>query len=300
MSATASPVKLVLVTGLSGSGKSTAGKCFEDLGYYCVDNLPVSLLRTLLESPAQHLADRRRVAVITDVRAAGLASELPGLLDEIDREKVQPSVLFLEASDETLVRRFSETRRRHPLTDAGDAPRPLIDAIAEERRLLTELRGIADVVLDTNDFSIHDVRREITGRFGDREAVGPQLLVSLVSFGFKYGIPYGTDLLFDVRFLTNPYFAAELRGRTGRDPAVVAFLERESDFSDIVARLWQLLSFLLPRYRDENRSYLTVAVGCTGGKHRSVAVCEALARELRAATWPFRLDHRDLGRDREW
>ncbi|MEE2776039.1 MAG: RNase adapter RapZ [Acidobacteriota bacterium] len=289
-------VKLVLVTGLSGSGKSTVGKCFEDLGYYCLDNLPLTLLRELLSSPEEHLDDKDRVCVVTDVRATGLARELPELLADVDQNKLQATVLFLDASDETLLRRFSETRRRHPLTEMAEGPRRLIDAIAEERRLLTELRGAADVIFDTNDWSIHDIRRKVVESFGDDDVANPQMVVSLVSFGFKHGIPYGTDLLFDVRFLTNPHFDPDLRPKTGMDPEVVAFLETESDFPETVDRLWDLLSFLLPRFRKEARSYLSIAVGCTGGKHRSVAVCDHLSERLHEAEIPVRLDHRDIAR----
>jgi UPF0042 nucleotide-binding protein len=289
-------VRVALITGLSGSGKSSVAKCFEDLGYYCMDNVPLSLLRPLLQNPVDHLgSETDRVAIVTDVRAPGFAAELPKLLQDLDDAKVQATVLFLEASDESLVRRFSETRRRHPLTLKGETS--LHDAIVEERKLLANLRGAADMIFDTSEWSIHEIRRQVWERFAEDAPERPQLVVSVNSFGFKHGIPYGTDLLFDVRFLENPHFVPELRALTGRDARVVQYLESGQEFAEVVERLEQLLLFLLPRYRDEKRSYLSVAVGCTGGRHRSVAVCERLAHRLDAAGWAVRVDHRDLNKE---
>ena len=286
-------IRLALITGLSGSGKSSVAKCFEDLGYYCMDNVPLSLLRPLLRDPAEHLGQEiDRLAVVTDVRAPGFAKELPALLQELDDTKVETTVLFLESSDETLGRRFSETRRRHPLALKGDTS--LHEAIVEERRLLADLRGAADMIFDTSEWSIHEIRRQVWERFAEDAPERPHFVVSVNSFGFKHGLPYGTDLLFDVRFLENPHFVPELRALTGRDARVVQYLESGQEFNEVVERLEDLLLFLLPRYRDEKRSYLTVAVGCTGGRHRSVAVCERLAHRLDSAGWAVRVDHRDL------
>lgn len=285
-------VEVALITGLSGSGKSSVAKCFEDLGYFCVDNLPLSLLGPLLRSPREHVGDRDRLAVVADVRAPGFIDEIPRLLDLRDAQESHLTLLFLEASDETLVRRFSETRRRHPLTRSHSGS--LIDAIVEERRVLADLRGVADMIFDTSEWSVHEIRRQVWERFADPEVASPQLVVSLVSFGFKHGIPYGSDLLFDVRFLSNPYFVAELRELSGRDLPVQRFLMEEGDFSELVERMLDFLSFLLPRYAEEKRSYLSVAVGCTGGQHRSVAVCERLAELLGESGWPVRVEHRDL------
>jgi RNase adapter protein RapZ len=290
------PIRLALITGLSGSGKSSVAKCFEDLGYYCMDNLPLSLLRPLLRNPLEHLGtDTDRVAVVTDVRAPGFARELPLLLQELDSAPVDTTVLFLEASDESLVRRFSETRRRHPLT--LDGATSLHEAIVEERRLLANLRGAADMIFDTSEWSIHEIRRQVWERFAEDAPDRPHLVVSLNSFGFKHGIPYGTDLLFDVRFLENPHFVPDLRALTGRDARVVQYMESGTEFNELVDRLEQLMLFLLPRYRDEKRSYLSVAVGCTGGRHRSVAVCERLAHRLESAGWATRIDHRDMDKE---
>jgi len=289
-------LRLVLVTGLSGSGKSSVGNSLEDLGYYTVDNLPLPLLRTFLESPGDLVPQHRRIAVVTDVRAPGFHQELPKLVRGLDRERLDVTLLFLEASDETLVRRFSETRRPHPLA----LDRPVIEGIRRERELLAGLRGLADRVLDTGEWTIHDVRNQIYRAFAAEPAGGPDpqggMIVSLTSFGFKHGIPYGTDMLFDVRFLPNPYFVPELKEQTGKDEGVRTYLHREPTFVEVVASFRTLLLDLLPRFAEQDRSYLAVAIGCTGGRHRSVAVCEALRDELADAGWSAQVIHRDLER----
>jgi RNase adapter protein RapZ len=284
-------LRLVLITGLSGSGKSVVAKCFEDLGYYTVDNLPLPLLRDFLERPGELVFGHERIAVVADVRAPGFAMEFPRLIAELDASGTRPTLLFLEASDEVLVRRFSETRRPHPLTP----DQPAIEGIRRERELLLGLRQRADRVFDTSGWSIHESRAQVYRAFA---AAGecPEMVVSLVSFGFKHGIPYGTDLLFDVRFLANPHFVPELRDKTGQDPEVLAYLAQQPDFDEVISRFADLLGFLLPRYRRENRSYLSVAVGCTGGQHRSVAICEQLKQRLDAAGWQTRMEHRDIAR----
>ncbi len=283
--------RLLVISGLSGSGKSTAANALEDIGYYCVDNLPLPLLRTFLADPLSQVGDRRLIAVVTDVRAPGSAEVLPELLEKIDRDLFELTVVFLEATEETLLRRYSETRRSHPI---GSGNRPVIDGIRKERKLLAALRGQADLVLDTSEWSVHDVRREIYREFAEgREAA---LTVSLVSFGFKHGIPSGSDLVFDVRFLPNPYFIPGLRELSGRDQSVKEFLDQQADFRELTDRLDGLLSFLLPLYQQENRSYVTLAIGCTGGRHRSVAFSERLASRLEDADWNVRLRHRDVDR----
>jgi len=284
--------ELVIVTGLSGSGKSTVAKCFEDLGYYVVDNLPLPLLRELLQAPLSLVGDaERNIAVVTDVRAAGFAAEFPSIFLTIDRAQVNPRLLFLESSDEALVRRFSETRRPHPVSK----DLPIADAIQRERDLLDELRGMADLVFDTSQWNVHEIRSKVNHAFATH-AQGAEMVVSLVSFGFKYGVPTGSDLLFDVRFLPNPHFVPDLRPLTGRDPAVLSYLEAQPDYVELVDRLSELLLYLLPRYKKENRSYLSVAIGCTGGRHRSVAIVESLRQRLGAAGWDPRLRHRDIDR----
>ena len=290
--AAASRAKLVLITGLSGSGKSSVAKCFEDMGYYTVDNLPLPLLRLFLKDPLAQVPGHERIAVVTDVRAPGFEEELPRLLDEIDRERLDVTLLFLEARDDIIVRRFSETRRPHPLA----LDRPAIDGIRHERDLLAELRSRADRVFDSSEWSIHEIRSEVYREFATQPGEEPGMVVSLVSFGFKHGIPQGTDMLFDVRFLPNPHFVPGLRDHTGQDAAVCEYLERQEDYAEVIDRFADLLLYLLPRYRRENRSYLSVAIGCTGGHHRSVAVAEALRDRLDAAGWPARAIHRDIAR----
>jgi UPF0042 nucleotide-binding protein len=284
--------RLAVITGLSGSGKSIVAKCFEDLSYYTVDNLPLPLLRLFLDNPLELVRGHDRIAVVTDVRAPGFAEEFPRLFAEIDRERIEPTLLFLEASDEVLVRRFSETRRPHPL--APD--RHVVEGIRREREMLAELRSRADRVFDTSEWSIHEIRNQVYREFAANPGEEPGMVVSLVSFGFKHGIPKGTDLLFDVRFLPNPHFVPGLRERTGQDAEVLDYLERQPDFQELVIRLTDLLAYLLPRYRRENRSYLSVAIGCTGGRHRSVAICERLRCALEERGWPARVIHRDIAR----
>lgn len=282
--------RLVLITGLSGSGKSSVAKCLEDLGYHTIDNLPLPLLREFLRRPLELADGNERIAIVTDVRASRFAEELPKILGEIDRSGLELRILFLEASDEVLVRRFSETRRPHPL--AGDEPP--IEGIRQERELLSELREMADTVFDTSEWTIHETRSQVLREFSDRRGEGLPLVVSLVSFGFKHGAPYGLDLLFDVRFLSNPHFVEGLRQQTGLDEPVRSYLEEESDFPETVERISELLAYLLPRYRKENRSYVTIGIGCTGGRHRSVAMAEALRDSLERAGWSLRVSHRDV------
>ena len=285
--------RLVLVTGLSGSGKTVAAGAFEDLGFYVVDNLPASLLRMLLAEPAKHTADERPIAVAADVRSPGFADGVQDLLEAIDRCELDPLVVYLDAAEDVLVRRYSETRRSHPM---GEGERPVPDGIRREKGRLAPWRAAADLILDTSDWSVHDLRRAIVRQFGQADESSGPLVVSIVSFGFKHGPPAGVDLMFDVRFLANPYFIPGLREKTGRDVEVTDFLEREDDYHELHQHLAGLLEFLLPRYVHENRRYLTLGIGCTGGRHRSVATAERLAAYLREHGWTARLSHRDVER----
>ncbi len=284
--------RLVLITGLSGSGKSSVANCLEDLGTTCVDNLPLPLLRQLLLDPDAVVPAGADLAVVADVRAPGFAEEFPALLAELDRSRVERVLLFLEAGDEALVRRFSETRRPHPL--AGE-DLTLIQAIRRERELLADLRGAADRVYDTSEWTLHEVRHQVLREFGDRDAAAG-LDITVTSFGFKYGIPYGTDLLFDVRFLPNPHFVPELRAQGGLDGPVRDYLLAQPAYRELVDRLEDFLLYLLPNYQREERSYLSVGIGCTGGRHRSVAIAQELKERLGRQGWNVRLVHRDLER----
>lgn len=282
--------QLVLITGLSGSGKSTVAKSFEDLGFFLIDNLPLPMLEELLQDPRKFVPGYGQIAVVTDVRAEGFAEEFPRMVREFEDSDIQPTLLFLEADEQTLVRRFSETRRSHPL--AGG--RHLLEGIRQERELMAQVRGAADRVYDTSRWNVHDARSHVFQDFASTSEETQLPVVSVVSFGFKHGIPAGTDLLFDVRFLPNPYFVPELKSHSGKDAAVRQFLEREDDYAALLEHLESFLQFTLPRYQAENRSYVSVAIGCTGGRHRSVAIAEELGRRLADSGWAARVLHRDI------
>ena len=285
--APAPPESLVIVTGLSGSGKSWVNKCLEDMGYSCVDNLPLELVEPLLEG-----ATAARVGVNLDVRNPDFAARFPAILNRVRQRAPATRVLFCDASEEVLIRRFSETRRPHPL--AGN--RPLLEALRRERGMLEELRSLADVVVDTSGMTVHELRSFVQKTFvGDPERAG--MIVSATSFGFKFGIPHDVDLLFDVRFLANPHFVAELKDKTGNDPAVAAYIEKDADTEPFLAQLFGFLEHLLPLYEKEHKSYLSIGIGCTGGKHRSVYVAERLAAALQGRGIPARVTHRDATRD---
>lgn len=292
MNATATPARarLVLVTGLAGSGKTTFANCLEDLGYFVADNLPLALLEQFLADPVTHANDRERIAVVADLRCGAFDREGPRLWRALDRRRLAPTMVFLESSNEALVRRYSESRRPHPL----GAEAPVAAAVEREREMLGDLRGLADVVLDTSDFSSHEMRSFVYQKFGREAGREPETTVSVMSFGFKHGPPRGADLVFDVRFLANPHYVDELRERTGLETPVIEYLEAQPDFAELSRRLQDLVTFLLPRYRQENRAYVTLAIGCTGGRHRSVAVAEKIAAGLREQGWEVGVRHRDL------
>lgn len=292
--AKAARARLVLVTGLSGSGKTTVANCLEDLGYFVTDNLPLAMLEQFLSDPLAHAGEHDRIAVVADLRCREFDREAARLWRSLDRQSLAPTMVFLESSNEALVRRFSESRRPHPL----GADVPVAAAVERERELLADLRGLADVVLDTSDWSAHEMRTLVYRQFGREAGHEPEMTVSVMSFGFKHGPPQGADLVFDVRFLANPHYVAELRERTGLEVPVRDYLEAQSDFGELLRRLEEMVRFLLPRYRQENRTYLTIAIGCTGGRHRSVAVAESLASGLRSHGWEVGIRHRELERER--
>ncbi|HTG58271.1 MAG TPA: RNase adapter RapZ [Terriglobia bacterium] len=280
--------QLVLITGLSGSGKASALKAFEDLGFYCIDNLPVDLIPRFVEL-CQRGGDIGRAAVVADIRGGEALSQLPAVYQHLAERHPKPNLVFMEASDEALIRRFKETRRPHPL----GADLPVREGIRLERELLKPMRQLADAVLSTTRMNVHELRDFIHSRFGGREK-RRMMLISVVSFGFRFGVPTDSDLVFDVRFLPNPNFQPRLKGKTGRDRAVQRFVESHSQTQEFIRRITELLFFLLPNYVREGKSYLTIAVGCTGGRHRSVALAERIARNLNGEGYKTRVSHRDI------
>ena len=285
------PEYLVIITGLSGSGKSYVQSTLEDVGFYCCDNLPIELIEPFLEEVAAH-DNANRVGIVVDVRTHDFATVFPTFYRE-RLQKVIPNVvlIFLEASDEVLARRYSETRRPHPL--AKD--RPVLEAIQAERAALTEVKSLAHMVLDTSQFSVHELKAEVMRRF-QLPGQDVKMLVTIITFGFKYSPPYNLDLLFDVRFLPNPHFVESLRPKTGLDPEVVAYLRQQPEYDIFYAKLHDFVTYLLPEYRKEMKSYLTIGVGCTGGKHRSVAIGQRLGEDLAEEGYAVEIVHRDAKR----
>ena len=304
-SSSAERARIVVVTGLSGAGKSTALHALEDLGYFCVDNLPTSLVDDTVNVCLK--GGINRIALGIDVR---VGSFLEGAVDALARlgDAKDVSVLFLDASDESLLRRYSETRRPHPLTaQARNTPLEpgyptrgalaVLDGVHLERERLSPLRARANVVIDTTVLSVHDLRRQVITHLGPGKSEQPRMITRLLSFGFKYGTPVDADLLFDVRMLDNPYFVPELKHYPGTEPAVKSYVLKNPDTQELLGHLEALLTFSLPRYEREGKSYLTIGIGCTGGRHRSVAVAIALGERLRdKIDLPIVVVHRDVGR----
>ena len=291
---TAVTSKFVVLTGLAGSGKSQAIRALEDLGYFCVDNLPVALLPTLADLTQRAGSEMTRAAVVVDVREGKMLEEFPRVYKELkQRPQLKPVLIFLEAKEPALVRRFSETRRPHPLAPDRSA----LEGIREERRALAHIRKMADHVVDTSEMTVHELRHVFTG-VGAGRAPHNQLVVTVLSFGFKHGIPVDSDLLFDVRFLPNPHFVPGLRPYTGRDTQVVKYLNESTATHEFLTHTLNLLKFLVPQYVNEGKSYLTIGIGCTGGRHRSVAIAEALKKGLTGLDGvQVRVKHRDIAHD---
>ena len=278
--------ELVIITGMSGSGKASVLKAFEDLGYYCVDNLPVGLIPQFAELAGQS-SEIEHTALVVDVREGRQLEELPEIVKAV-RRIIRTRVIFLEASDAVLLRRYSETRRPHPLgTNA-----PVKASLGAERRRLRHLRSFADLVIDTSKFNVHELRAHILELFQKKEN-GRNILVSNVSFGFRQGVPEDADLVFDVRFLPNPHFVPEFRPLTGRHPKVAKYIRSFPQTLEFTQRISDLLVYLLPHYIREGKSYLTVAFGCTGGQHRSVMIAEDVAKRLKRAGYRVKVVHRD-------
>jgi len=278
--------ELVIITGMSGSGKASVLKAFEDLGYYCVDNLPVGLIPRFAELVGQS-AEIDRTALVVDVREGRQLEELPAIVKSVKRI-IATRMVFLEASDSVLLRRYSETRRPHPLGTKTSVK----SSLTAERRHLRQIRAMADLVIDTSKFNVHELRSHIIELFQKKEK-GQKILVSFVSFGFRHGVPDDADLVFDVRFLPNPHFVPEFRPLTGRDPKVAKYIRSFPQTSEFIQRISDLLIYLLPHYIREGKSYLTIAFGCTGGQHRSVMIAEDVAKRLKKAGYRVKVSHRD-------
>lgn len=289
-SAVGGPGRFVILTGLSGSGKTHAIRALEDLGYFCVDNLPTQMIPTMAELATREEAEVGKVAIVVDVREGGFLAQFPRMYRKLKAQRVvSPTLIFLEASDAALVRRFSETRRPHPL--APD--RSVSEGITEERQKLDAIRSMANLILDTSNLTVHELRDSFVGisRGGRTKA---EMVVNLVSFGYKHGVPVDADLVFDLRCLPNPYFVDALRDLTGRDRAVIRYMRRHPVTQDFIDQLQSFLRFALPHYVQEGKAYLTVAVGCTGGRHRSVMMAEVLKKSLaRVKGVRLRVRHRD-------
>ncbi len=284
------PLQIIIVTGLSGSGKSTVSRALEDMGFYCVDNMPVALLPRFFELPSASFGDHTKIALVMDLREKDFLKSFPEVFTRAQEENFPLEILFLEASDEALVRRYSQTRRTHPL--AGDSG--VVEGIHKEREMLAGIRSLATLVIDTSTFNVHNLEQAVRELFA-RNAPGGRrrMALTFLSFGFSRGIPAEADLVIDVRFLPNPYFVENLKALPGTDRRIEAYLFQFEETRAFCSRFESLLEFLLPYYDREGKAYLTVAIGCTGGKHRSVAVVERLCRTFQGH-YPVRMRHRDL------
>ena len=284
-------IPFVIITGLSGSGKGTVLKAFEDMGYFCVDNLPVELVMKFAELSSNAGSHSKKSAIVIDVREGAELSKFPAVFGKLKKSGLATTLIYLEASEDSLIRRYSETRRPHPLTH----DRPISVALDEERRRLEPIQKLADTIIDTTQFNVHELRRYIADKFHEQQSPAP-LLISLISFGFKNGVPLESDLVFDVRFLPNPNFVKSLKDKTGLDQEVADYVRSFSQTSELLKRLSDLLLFLVPNYMIEGKSYLTISVGCTGGQHRSVMITQELNTLLSSRGYKTKVNHRDIKR----
>lgn len=279
--------RIIIVSGMAGGGKSTAAKALEDLGFFVVDNLPPQLLETLVSLVEQSGSELRRLAFVVDARKKTFLKGFLPIWERFESSDDDTSLVFLSATEEELIKRFKETRRRHPL-DSGEGIR---EAIATEKTLLKEMEDHADWRIDTTELSVHELKRKIITHYGEQES--PVTTLTLMSFGFKYGLPPELDLCFDARFLPNPFFIAELRPKTGLDQDVQDYVLSHREAHQYLTKIKDMVTFLMPKYHHEGKAYVTVAIGCTGGKHRSVTLIESLAKALEKIGIEFRVQHRD-------
>lgn len=279
--------RFLIITGLSGSGKTIASRALEDLGYYCIDNLPAKLIPSFVDLWSRKEVEIEKVALVVDIREAGFETEFPEVLKLI-RKKISPQLIFLEASDEALIKRFSESRRPHPLTGR----KSVTESVHLERERLAAIKSMADEVIDTTSLNIYQLKEHLTKRFLKEKHEKMQIVV--VSFGYKYGIPLDSDLVFDARFLPNPFYIDELRNKTGKSKAVREYVLKEGETKKFLARLYRFVDFLIPRFINEGKSHLTISTGCTGGRHRSVVLADKLNEYIKKKKYNVRSYHRDI------
>ena len=286
-------MKLVILTGMSGAGKSTALKMMEDIGFYCVDNLPIPLIEKFIELADLRNTELQKVAVGVDIRSGQALEDLQDILDHLRGEGKEFDVLFLDAEDGVLVKRYKETRRSHPLAPGGR----VITGIELERQKLRDVKDKADVIIDTSKYGIKDLREEMARKFGDKEMPEKQMAITILSFGFKYGIPVDSDLVFDVRFIPNPFYIPELKPFSGNDEPVKNYVMEQTETQTFLQKANDMFEFLIPNYQKEGKRQLIISIGCTGGRHRSVAIANSIYETLRANNHDVYIEHRDIKED---
>ena len=286
-------MRFVIVTGMSGAGKSTALKMLEDMGYFCVDNLPPKLIKKFAEVCKQSKGSIDKVALVMDIRGGIFFDDLFESLSELSKEQFQYEILFLDTSDEVLVKRFKEKRRSHPLAPGGR----VITGIELERQKLRDVKDKADVIIDTSKYAIKDLREEMARKFGDKEMPEKQMAITILSFGFKYGIPVDSDLVFDVRFIPNPFYIPELKPFSGNDEPVKNYVMEQTETQTFLQKANDMFEFLIPNYQKEGKRQLIISIGCTGGRHRSVAIANSIYETLRANNHDVYIEHRDIKED---
>lgn len=286
-------MRFVIVTGLSGAGKTQATRSLEDLGYFCVDNLPPTLISKFAEACMQSGGNIEKVALVIDIRGGVFFDDFFDTLNYLKRNEFKYEILFLEASDEVLIKRFKETRRSHPLSPDGR----VLTGITQEREKLREIKNIADIIIDTSKYEIRHLREKINEIYGDNKTPERQLSITVLSFGFKYGIPVDSDLVFDVRFIPNPFYIPELKAYSGNDASVRDYVLKQTETVTFIDKLIDMLKYLIPNYRKEGKRQLIISIGCTGGRHRSVAIANEIHRRLNEENYNAKIEHRDVTED---